>query len=105
VVDWLRTSDDAIVLSVHAQPGAKRSEIAGLHGDALKIRLAAPAVDGKANAALLAFLAGQLNLPRAAISLESGHNARHKILRIKGAPADSRQRLLATLTTDRKIKP
>jgi uncharacterized protein (TIGR00251 family) len=62
VVDWLREVDGAIMLTVHVQPGAKRSEMAGLHGDALKIRLAAPAVDGRANAALLAFVAQRLGL-------------------------------------------
>jgi uncharacterized protein (TIGR00251 family) len=56
VADWLRESGAALTLSVHVQPAAKRSEIVGLHGDALKVRLAAPAIDGRANAALLEFL-------------------------------------------------
>jgi uncharacterized protein (TIGR00251 family) len=62
MADWLRQVDGAIVLTVHLQPGAKRSEVAGEHGDALKIRLAAPAVDGRANAALLEFVAQRLGL-------------------------------------------
>jgi uncharacterized protein (TIGR00251 family) len=58
--DWLREVADwrraTLTLSIHVQPAAKRSEIVGLHGDALKVRLAAPAIDGRANAALLEFL-------------------------------------------------
>ncbi len=102
MLDWLRATDNGVILSVHAQPGAKRSEVSGLHGTALKIRLAAPAVDGKANAALLAFLARLLDVPRAAISLESGHNSRHKTLRIDGAPLDTRQRLLRSPAANRE---
>jgi len=60
VVDWLREADGAITLTVHVQPAGKRSEVLGLHGDALKIRLAAPAIEGRANAALLEFVAQRL---------------------------------------------
>ncbi|MBL8397493.1 MAG: YggU family protein [Candidatus Accumulibacter sp.] len=95
MVDWLRTTANGIILTIHAQPGAKRSEVAGLHGDALKIRLAAPAVDGLANAALIHFLAEKLALPRAAITVTKGRSSRHKVLQVHDAPADSRQRLLA----------
>jgi len=97
VVDWLHTNTDGIVLTIHAQPGAKRSEVVGLHGDALKIRLAARAVDGQANAALIAFIADRLALPRSAVTLSKGQSSRHKRLQIQGAPADSRQRLLASV--------
>ena len=85
---WLRIAEDgAAFLSLHVQPGAKRSEIVGLHGDALKIRLAAPPVDGKANAALLAFLAEVLGLPKAALVLKSGESSRKKTVAIVGADA------------------
>ena len=67
--DWWRQQGSDATLTLHIQPGAKRSEVAGLHGDALKIRLAAPPVDGKANAALLAFVAATLGLPRSAVEL------------------------------------
>lgn len=88
------------MLTIHAQPGAKRNEVAGLHGGALKIRLAAPAIDGKANAALITFIAQQLDLPRAAITLESGQTSRRKTLRIDRAPPDC-QRLLLAMSVDR----
>ena len=67
---------------MHIQPGAKQTEIAGLHGEALKIRLAAPPVDGKANAALFEFVADRLGMARSAVSLKSGHSARRKVLQV-----------------------
>jgi uncharacterized protein (TIGR00251 family) len=95
VSDWLREADGVITLTIHAQPGAKRSEVAGLHGDALKIRLAAPAIDGRANAALLAFVAQRLGLGRSALTLKSGATSRHKVLLVVGASVDAVRRLLA----------
>jgi uncharacterized protein (TIGR00251 family) len=63
---------------VHAQPGAKRTEAAGAHGEALKIRVRARAVDGAANEALLDFLAGELQVPRKRCVLISGQTSRQK---------------------------
>lgn len=83
---WLtRAGDGSLVLSLHIQPGAKKTEIAGLHGEALKIRLAAPPVDGKANAALIAFLAKTCHIPKSAVELVSGDTSRIKRIRLTGA--------------------
>lgn len=60
------------------QPGASRTEVAGLHGDCLKIRLAARPIDGEANACLIAFLASALGVPKRSVSIESGATARRK---------------------------
>jgi uncharacterized protein len=72
-------------LEVHAQPGARRSELAGLHGGRIKIRLAAPPVDGQANKALQRFIADWLECPLNAVILEHGHTHRFKRLRIHNA--------------------
>lgn len=83
---WLKEHGEGdratITLTLHIQPGAKKTEIAGEHGDALKIRLAAPPVDGKANAALLAYLAETLGVAKSAVTLKSGHTSRRKVVEI-----------------------
>ena len=86
--------DGRLLLTLHIQPGAKKTEVCGLHGDALKIRLAAPPVDGKANAALLAFVADRLGLSKSAVSLKSGQTSRRKVVEVAEPPADAVQRLL-----------
>ena len=86
--DWFRlTADGRITLTLHIQPGAKKTEFAGRHGDALKIRLAAPPVDGKANEALIKFIAETLRLPKSAVNLKSGQTSRRKVLEVSGAEA------------------
>jgi uncharacterized protein (TIGR00251 family) len=65
-------------------PGAKRTEVVGLHDGALRLRLAAPPVDGKANAALIAWLAHELGLPRRDVSLLRGDTARRKQVLLGG---------------------
>jgi hypothetical protein len=72
------------ILTIHVQPRASRTEVAGWHGDAVKIRLAAPPVDGAANDALTAFLADRLAVPRSAVSLLGGATSRRKRVRIDG---------------------
>lgn len=95
--DWLRVATDGrITLTLHIQPGAKMTEFAGLHGDALKIRLAAPPVDGKANEALIKFIADTLGLPKSAVTIKSGQTSRRKALEVIGG--DIRQ--IAALAAD-----
>ena len=79
---WRREDAGALVLALHVQPGAARTEVAGTHGDALKIRLAAPPVDGKANAELLRFLADAFAVPLRQVTLVRGETARRKTVRI-----------------------
>ncbi|MFN6961920.1 MAG: DUF167 domain-containing protein [Rhodocyclaceae bacterium] len=88
MANWIKADGTGVILTLHIQPGAKKTEIAGLHGDALKIRLAAPPVDGKANDALLAFLAKKLGTGRTAVELSSGQTSRAKRVRIEGVGAE-----------------
>jgi uncharacterized protein (TIGR00251 family) len=83
---WFRRdADGTITLCVHVQPGARRTEVAGLHGEAVKIRVAAPALEDRANAALVAFLAERFNVPRRAVTLAAGERSREKRLEIRGS--------------------
>ena len=87
--------DDCWLLSVHVQPNARRSSFVGQHGDALKLRLAAPPVDGKANAELCVFVAEALDLPRSAVSVVTGHASRSKRLLLQGVAPATLERLKA----------
>ena len=84
----------SVEIKIRAQPRAGRTEIAGTHGDALKIRLAAPPVDGKANEELIAFLSATLGVPTSAVELIRGRTSRTKTVRIQGmGAAEARERL------------
>ncbi len=76
------------MLDVHVVPNARHTQLDGEHGGALRVRLGAPAVDGKANAALLVYLATCCDVPRRAITLIAGQTARRKRVRI-AAPVDA----------------
>jgi hypothetical protein len=72
-------------LRIRAQPRASRTEIAGEYGGALKIRLAAPPVDGGANRELVRFLAKAVGVPTSAVTVVSGESSRNKVVEIEGA--------------------
>jgi uncharacterized protein len=84
-----RDADGALVLAIHAQPGAKRTEVAGVHGNALKVRVAAPALEDRANDALVEFLAERFGVPKRNVTLLSGHKSREKRFSIAGATLDA----------------
>lgn len=71
-------------LRVHVQPRAARTEIVGEHGDSLKVRIAAPPVDGEANAELARFIAKLMGVARSQVRVASGENSRQKVLDIEG---------------------
>lgn len=83
-MSWLRAEAQGVTLTLHIQPGAKKTEVAGEHGEALKIRLHAPPVEGQANALLIAFLARRLGVPKTAVTLISGATSRAKRVRVAG---------------------
>jgi len=74
-------------LQLQVQPRASRTEVAGPHGGALRIRLAAPPVDGEANAELVAFLARRLRVPKAAVTIVRGKSGRRKVVEVAGVSA------------------
>lgn len=71
-----------LVLALHVQPGARSTAVAGLHGDALRVRVAAAPSEGKANAALVRFLADAFGVPQRHVSVVRGALGRHKVVRI-----------------------
>ena len=86
---WFRrTPAGLLVVSIHAQPGARRTEVTGLHGDALKVRVAAPALEDRANEALMEFLAERLEVPKRQVTLVSGARSREKRFEVSGTVAD-----------------
>jgi uncharacterized protein len=94
------------MLRVHIVPNAKSDSVVGLHGGAIKIKLRAPAVEGKANAALIRFLAQQLKLPRHSIALERGQASRDKVILIHGPGVEeTRSRLLGHLQKEATATP
>src|SRR5689334_6440995 len=80
-----------VLVDVHVVPNAAKTQAAGLHGEAgqqaLRLRLQAPPVDGKANQALVKWLAGRLGLPQQAVTLARGETSRRKQLRVNAAAA------------------
>ena len=83
----VRTAEGSVTFSVRVQPDAKREGIVGLYGDAVKIALTAPAVDGRANEALVRYLADLLGVPRLSVEVAAGHASRSKVLRVVGLMA------------------
>jgi uncharacterized protein (TIGR00251 family) len=89
------TSNATVTFAVRVQPGASKDEIAGEYGGAIKIRLSAPAVEGRANDALIAFLAQLLKTPKSAVRILSGERSRSKRIEIQGVSKRQIEQLLA----------
>ena len=95
MADWCVQAGADVLLRVKVVPGASRDAIAGLLGDRLKIRVAAPPEDGKANAALLRFLAQKLGVRESQLEIVAGHGAPRKLVAVTGlSPADVEARLV-----------
>jgi uncharacterized protein (TIGR00251 family) len=84
-----------ITFAVKVQPRAKRNAIAGEAGDALKLAVTAPPVDGRANEACIQFLANLFRVPRSSVTITSGHASRRKVVRVAGLSADEVRARLA----------
>jgi len=85
---WYRhdPSRGCLILTLHVQPNARKNAFAGPHGDALKVKVAAPAVDNKANAALIEFLSETLEVPRSSVLIRHGVTGRRKVIEVLGGP-------------------
>ena len=85
--DYARDVADGCTVSVRVHPGARRNAVSGVHNGAVKISLTSPPVDGRANEALIAFVAELLGVPRSRVSLVAGMTGRAKVLRVTGKSA------------------
>ena len=85
---WLARTAGGWTIAVHVQPGAKRASVAGLHGERLKLRIAAPPIEGRANAAVIAFVAERLGVPRAQVSIARGERSRDKVIAVAAPDCD-----------------
>jgi uncharacterized protein len=91
----LNESPTGITFAVKVHPRARKNAVTGEVGDALKVALTAPPVDGKANEACIDFLAKLLKVPRSSVTIASGHSSRNKVIRIAGLSAEEVRRRLA----------
>ena len=91
----LETREGAVILAVRVQPRARKDEISGVMGGALKVRLRAPALEDRANEALCEFLAELLKTPKAAVRILSGHHSRSKRVEVRGV---TEQQILALVS-------
>jgi uncharacterized protein len=94
---WIRPADGGTELSIHIQPGASKSEIAGLHDDTLKIRIQARPVDGAANAALVEFVATCLGVPRKEVKILRGEKSRRKSVWVAIQADEAERRLMGNM--------
>jgi uncharacterized protein (TIGR00251 family) len=84
----IRQTADGVTFQVRVQPRAKKNAIVGEIGEALKLALTAPPVEGRANQACIAFLAEVLNVARSSITIASGESSRNKVIRVAGLSAE-----------------
>lgn len=102
MVDWIKETPDGVELHVRVRPGARRAGFAGVRNDELLVDIDAPAHDGKANLALVKFLAKALGASSAQLVIVSGQRGRSKVLRVLGAKeCDVQQALGTRLDRDR----
>lgn len=84
----VKEEKSGVFFKVRVQPRAAKNQVAGLFEDALKLRLTAPPVEGEANEACRAFLAGLLSVPRSRVEIVSGHTGRNKMIKVLGVSAE-----------------
>ncbi len=96
----IHDTTDGVSFAVKVHPRARKNAVTGKLGDAIKISITSPPLDGKANDACIGLLADSLDLPRSSVTIASGHNSRNKVIRVNGISAQElRQRLAAAMPT------
>ncbi|MBZ5655827.1 MAG: DUF167 domain-containing protein [Acidobacteriia bacterium] len=90
----IHDTPSGVTFAVKVHPRAKKNAITGEVGDALKVALTAPPVDGKANAACIEFFAKLLNVPRSSVTIASGQSSRNKVIRVAGLSAEEMKKRL-----------
>lgn len=88
---FYRIATEAVTVTLHVQPGASHNLAAGLHGEALKVRVTARAAEGKANQAVIRLLASELGVPPSAVSILAGASSRTKRIRIECPPEKAKE--------------
>lgn len=83
-MEWLEEKNGFLIIHIHLQPRASKNEIVGVRGDALKIKITSPPVEGAANSLLIEFMAKKLGLAKSRIVIASGEKSRHKRLTVEG---------------------
>ena len=87
-MSWYSGETGRVIIRLYIQPGAKQHEVVGLVGEELKIKLATPPIEGRANTALIKYLAQHFRVPQSAVQIKSGHKSRHKRVEIKNSMVD-----------------
>jgi uncharacterized protein (TIGR00251 family) len=105
ISDLFSTHDDHVLVEVHVQPRAGRTAVVGRHGNALKVRVAAPPADGRANDATLELLARTLGVAPSAVSLASGATSRTKRIRVDGIDGPTTATALRRAIEDAQTGP
>jgi hypothetical protein len=91
----IRDTPSGATFTIKVHPRAKKNEITGEVGDALKVALTSPPIDGRANEACIEFLAKLLNVPRSSVTIAAGDTSRNKVIRVRGfSAAEIAERLL-----------
>lgn len=96
----LADSGQGVLVNIHVQPRASKTAFAGIHGGAVKLRITAPPVDGKANALIVEILAKTFHVPKSAVSLASGQQSRHKRFRVAGIGLDAALEILSAALSE-----
>ncbi|HWJ94916.1 MAG TPA: DUF167 domain-containing protein [Telluria sp.] len=93
-MSWCSPIAGGVRIAVQITPNAKKTEVVGVHDDALKLKLQAQPIEGRANEALVKFLASQLSVPKSAVTITHGHTNKRKLVEVKGAAVEDVERVL-----------